>query len=68
MFEEITADVLFAANDHGAERRIAFGMLLDLPAAVMVHASAPRGSGHFEFAARVSSAGINAEPHSARPN
>ena len=52
MFEEITADVLFAANDLGAGSRIAFGMVLDLPAAVIVHASAPRGRGYFEFAAR----------------
>jgi hypothetical protein len=68
MLDEITADVLLAANDHGADNRIAFGMVLDLPAAVMVHASAPKGSGHFEFAARVSSARVDAAPHSPRPN
>ena len=50
MIEEMTADVLVAANDHGSER-IAFAMPLDLPAAVVVHAQAPRGSGCFAFAA-----------------
>jgi hypothetical protein len=56
MLDEITATVLVAANDHDADKRMTFGIILDLPAAVVVHASAPRGSGHFEFAARMSSA------------
>ena len=49
--DEITAEVLVAANDHAADKRIAFGMVLDLPASVIVHATSPRGSGYFEFAA-----------------
>ena len=52
MIDEISADVLVAANDHTADKRIAFAMVLDLPASVIVHAKSPRGSGHFEFAAR----------------
>ena len=47
MNSEITADVLVAANDHGDGKRIAFGIALDLPASVIVHAFAPRGTGHF---------------------
>jgi hypothetical protein len=52
MLDEISADVLVAANDHGNGKRIAFGMTLDLPASVIVYACSPRGSGCFEFAAR----------------
>jgi hypothetical protein len=57
---EISAEVLVAANDHRAERRIAFGMVLDLPAAVIVYARSPRGCGHFEFAARPISTRVSA--------
>jgi hypothetical protein len=59
MIAEISADVLVAANDHSAERRIVFGMVADVSASVLVYAKSPRGSGHFEFAARPSSARVS---------
>jgi len=68
MNSEITADVLVAANDHEDGKRIAFGIALDLPASVIVHAFAPRGTGHFEFAARTSVARIHAAPQPGAQN
>jgi hypothetical protein len=54
----ISCDVLVAANDLGAGKNVALGMVVDIEAAVMVYAASPRGS-HFEFTARPGSGRVS---------
>lgn len=69
MTAEISCGVLVAANDCGADcgadKRVALGMVVDVEAAVMVYALAPRGRGYFEFMARPSYGSASITPLSA---